>query len=102
LIVCSVYRLPSTDEHYLQKLCSELDAIISVHPSSTIWIAGDDNLPDINWSSHSVTGHNYSLSINNILLNFLESNGLTQTVESPSRDQNVLDIFLTNRPSLIV
>jgi len=48
LIVCSVYRPPSTDEYYLQKLCSELDAIISGYLSSTIWIAGDVNLPDIN------------------------------------------------------
>jgi len=39
LIVCSVYRPPSTDEHYLQNLCSELDVIISSHPLSTIWIA---------------------------------------------------------------
>jgi len=102
LIVCSVYRPPSTDEYYLQKLCSELDAIVSVHPSSTIWIAGDVSLPDINWSSHCVTGHNYSLSLNNIFLNFLESSGFMQTVESPTRGQNILDIFLTNRPSLIV
>jgi len=101
LIVCSVYRPPSTDEYYLQKFCSELDATISSHPSSTIWIAGDVNLPDINWSSHCVTGHNYSLSLNNIFLNFLESNGLTRTVEFPTRGQNILDIF-TNRPSLIV
>jgi len=53
-----------------------------------IWIAGDVNFPDINRSSYCVTGHNYSLSLNNIFLNFLESNGLTETVESPTRDQN--------------
>ena len=83
LIVCSIYRPPSTGEHYLQKLCTELDSIINGHPSSTVWIAGDVNLPDINWSSHCVTGHGYSLNLNNIFLNFLDSNGLTQTVESP-------------------
>jgi len=44
-----------------------------------------------------------TISLTNIFsFNFLESNGLTQTVESPTRCQNMLDIFLTNRPSLIV
>ena len=47
LIVCSIYRPPSTNEHYLQSLCSGLDSIISSHPLSTVWIAGDVNLPDI-------------------------------------------------------
>ena len=102
LIVCTIYRPPSTDEHYLQKLCTELDSIINGHPSSTVWIAGDVNLPDINWSSHCVAGHGYSLNLNNIFLNFLDSNGITQTVESPTRGLNIPDIFLTNRPSLIV
>ena len=67
-----------------------------------MWIAGDVNLPDIKWSSHCVSGHNYSLNLNNTFLNFLDNNGLTQTVGSPTRGVNILDIFLTNRPSLTI
>jgi len=55
LLVCSIYMPLSPDEYYLWKLCSELDSIIASHPSSTIWIAGDVNLPDINWSNHCVS-----------------------------------------------
>ena len=101
LIVVSVYRPPSTRDHYLNDLCDQLTSIISSHPNSTVWIAGDINLPDIVWSNHSVNSNIYPLNINNSFLDFLDTNGLCQVVSSPTRGTNVLDIFLTNRPSLI-
>ena len=96
-----MYRPPSTSDSYLNDLCDQLTSIISSHPSSLVWIAGDRNLPDIVWSDYSVKGNAYPLIINNIFLSFLDTNGLSQVVNTPTRGTDVLDIFLTNRPSLI-
>ena len=66
LIVCSIYRPPSINDCYLENLCEQLESIKKSHPNSAIWISGDINLPDINWSDNFVHGHSYSLRINNI------------------------------------
>ena len=64
-------------------------------------MAGDVNLPDINWQDNCIEGHQYSLNTNNIFLEFLNNNGLSQIVNTPTRGFNILDVFVTNRPSLI-
>ena len=57
LIVCSVYRPPNNDVSYLQQLCCDLEGLVNKHPNTQIWIAGDLNLPNINWNNNSVEGH---------------------------------------------
>ena len=101
LIICSMYRSPSSNDQYLDNLCNQLETIIKSHPNSAIWLSGDLNLPDINWCDNCVDGHNYHLNTNHIFLDFLNNNGLTQIVDFPTRGTNTLDIFITNRPSLI-
>ena len=70
-------------------------------PNSTIWIAGDLNLHNVNWSDWSVRSCNYSLSLCNLFTDLLISNGFSQLVDTPTRQNNILDIFATNRPSLV-
>ena len=41
LIVCSVYCFPSSNIHYLDDLCKQLESIKRNYPDSTLWIAGD-------------------------------------------------------------
>ena len=101
LIICSMYRSPSSNDQYLVSLCNQLETIIKSHPNSVIWLSGDLNLPDINWCDNCVDGHNYRLNTNHIFLDFLNNNGLTQIVDFPTRGTNTSDIFITNRPSLI-
>ena len=101
LIACSIYRPPSSSDSYLEDLSNQLSQIHSDHPSSALWIGGDINLPDINWSNSSVSGHSYSLRLNHIFLDFLLDNALTQMVTTPTRGTNILDIFVTDRPSLV-
>ena len=64
-------------------------------------MAGDVNLPDINWQDNCIEGHQYSLNTNNVFLEFLNNNGLSQIVNTPTRGFNILDVFVTNRLSLI-
>ena len=101
LIACSVYRPPSSNELYLAELCQQLATIQAQYPNSALWIAGDINLPDINWVNNCTTGHSYPLNLNNTFLDFLSDNALSQMVTTPTRGSNILDIFVTNRPSLV-
>ena len=66
-----------------------------------LWIAGDINLLDIDWSNSSISGHSYSLNINHTFLDFISDNALTQINSIPTRGPNILDIFVTDRPSLV-
>ena len=50
LLIISVYRPPHNDITYMENLCGSIENLVLDHPNSTIWIAGDLNLPNINWS----------------------------------------------------
>ena len=82
-------------------MCNDLQSIILTNPSSTMWIGGDLNLPDINWSLNTITGHQYPLSLNERFLDFQEDNLFVQFVTFPTRKSNTLDTFATNHPSLV-
>ena len=71
------------------------------YSNEVIWIGGDANLPDINWSLNTVSGNNYKKEIIVTFLQAVENCGLDQVVDFQTRDDNLLDISLTNRPSLI-
>ena len=75
--------------------------MVSSYPNVPIYCAGDFDLPDISWNTNSVSGHQYPLEINNMNLELLFDCGLTQMVELPTRGSNILDLILTNRPTLI-
>ena len=71
------------------------------HKESTIWIGGDANLPDIDWSSSSITSNNYSLPMNTAFINVVQDISAEQVVTFPTRLENTQDLFITNRPTLI-
>ena len=101
LIACCVYRPPNRSTDYLESVCTELENLILSYPNDIIWIAGDLNLPDINWANFDTDGNSYPLPLNNMFLDFVSTFGLSQIVNFPTRQNNILDIFLTNRPSFI-
>ena len=101
LIVGAVYRPPSSDATYMEELCTQMKELFLANPRSTVWIAGDTNLPDINWKTSNIHGSNYPLQINQLLLDTISDTGSEQVVTFPTRDKNTLDVFITNRPSLI-
>ena len=63
--------------------------------------AGDAKLPDIEWKTNYISGHSYLTYMNKCLLSTVYDICLEQFVKFPTRGENTLDIFLTNRPSLI-
>ena len=101
LIVVTAYRPPNRDLVYMQNLCQLISEIHSKYKNAVIWITGDFNLPDINWSLNSVTSNSYPLDISTLLIDEFNSGGFIQMVNKPTRGNNILDLFATNRPSLV-
>ena len=65
---------------------------------------GDTNLPDIKWKDESIEmmeGNQYIRPINNTFIDAFRDIGCQQAVDFPSRLDKTLDIFVTNRPTLI-
>jgi len=59
IIICAVYRPPTSDLEYLDEMCLILENISHSSPTATIWIGRDLNLPDIDWSLNTIKGHQY-------------------------------------------
>ncbi|XP_072018350.1 uncharacterized protein [Amphiura filiformis] len=78
-----------------------IEEICVSNPGVAVWIAGDANLPDIDWATDRVVGHQYPLELNESFLQMLARTGMEQLVDFPTRNESILDIIITNRPSLI-
>ena len=64
-----------------------------------IIIAGDINLPGIDWQELSVKSDEHTKSAT-AMLSFMTENLLSQYVDVPTRNNNILDLFLTNNCNL--
>ena len=96
-----MYRPTDRNFQYLEELCLCAEKISRKFKNAVLWIGGDLNLPDINWKTMTIEGHAYPKCINERFLECLENCGLQQMVTFPTRLKNTLDLFLTNRPSLV-
>ena len=101
LIICSAYRPTNRDPDYLKSLCNVIELVNHTYPRSTIWVAGDFNLPDINWDRDTISGNQYPRQFNADFLHTIHNCDMEQIVNCPTRNHNTLDLFITNRPSLV-
>ena len=62
-------------------------------------LAGDFNLPDINWSEQKISSNQYTVGTNQTYLDIASDNGLEQIVDFPTRNENTLDLIVTSHPS---
>ena len=92
------YRPPSTGQEYLRELEISLSKIPK---TASVWLMGDFNLPDITWSSNSFRTGGRNPSCSQIMLDLVNDFNLTQIVESPTRDRNILDLCFVSHPSLV-
>jgi len=86
---------------YLENLFFFFSDLIKQNPNVPIWISGDLNLPNINWETNTISGYNYPTILCDIILDFAENYGFFQTVNTPTRSNHILDVFLINCPTLI-
>ena len=59
VIFASLYRPTKNDCEYSVHLASAVENLAKGHPKDVIWIGGDANLPDIDWSTNTICGSNY-------------------------------------------
>ena len=59
------------------------------------------NLTDIEWETEQLSTNQYTQSISYSFFDTLDKIGLQQIVNFPTRNNNTLDVVLTNRPSLV-
>ena len=66
-----------------------------------IVLCGDFNCPDVNWPTYTVNSKCQDSQIQQNLADVASSYNLTQVHESPTREDNLLDLIFTSVPSLI-
>ena len=84
-----VYRPPSASPATSSALYQEIARYVNVNMN--VCLAGDINLPSIDWSDYIGCSQN-----DNLFIDFVNENGLYQHVSDPTRDNNILDLVLSN------
>ena len=97
LIVLAAYRPPNgTDGEYIEQLVKDITTVRSQYQSSYFIIGGDFNLPDIDWESSTVKGHQLPRRVNEEFISMQHDLALVQMVLFPTRGQNTLDLLFTS------
>ena len=101
-ILASVYRPPDTtveDTNKLLKFMNDYIRQATRDHHMDIIITGDFNLKGICWKDLTINKDESSKSAE-ALLSFMAENLLSQYVDTPTRKNNILDLFITNNPNL--
>ena len=69
--------------------------------NQTIVLGGDFNLPGIDWDNGVVNPKAANKSQRELLLSSLDTHALAQIHKEPTREENILDLLITNKPGLI-
>ena len=101
LIIIGTYKPPNRDTLYVQNLGNAITDIAVKNPNCFICCSGDFKLPDIDWDTDSVSQYRYPQVMNEFLLQMSADCYFTQLVNSPTRGNNILDLFFTNRSKFI-
>ena len=100
LILASLYRPTKNDSDYASRLASAMESLVKMHPKGIVLTGGDAKLPDIDWSTNNIRGNSYRKDIT--LLQAMNNCGFDQVVDFHIREDNLLDVFLTNRYLVLV
>ncbi|XP_069109887.1 uncharacterized protein [Argopecten irradians] len=100
LTVGAYYRPPSDKGKSIEHLEDSINRI-GQNNNTITYISGDFNLPHIDWHTNTTTPSTPQPKLHQHLLNIINDKSLTQTTASPTRGEHILDLTLTNRPSII-
>lgn len=99
LLVASYYKPDVSDEESQKRFASALQRATPL--GAYIVIGGDFNLPSLDWNTCSLKTPSVHPRLHNDFLDLLNDHGLQQMVTFPTRENNTLDLFVTNFPSLV-
>ena len=99
IIFAAAYRPPWSDQTYKDSVSKTLSTLCHKFSNIPIWIGDDMNLPDTELETEQLTTNQYTHSICYSFFDTLVNTGLQQIVNFPTRNNNTLDVVLTNSPS---
>ncbi|XP_045160866.2 uncharacterized protein LOC123525785 [Mercenaria mercenaria] len=85
----------------MEEVCTQVRHLLLAYPTATIWLADDMNLPDVDWDSYPILGNNNTNMVNKLFIDTVLDTSSEQIVNFSTRGNNTLDLFITNRPSLV-
>ena len=105
-ILIAIYRPPGAPEQSFEKLLkfiqNYLNNVSTDENQCDIFITGDFNFPNIQWPiSENLSPKQKLCSSASLLLRFMEENFLTQYIDKPTRENNILELFMTNNCNLV-
>ena len=98
--VCNFYRPPWTDDSYFEDFIIAMQQV-DANGKGNIWVGGDFNLPDIDWSDVKLLPGNVNVNLSNSLIDLMNDMALTQVVDHPTRKNSILDLFFTSNATLV-
>ena len=98
VFICSFYKPKENDHESIDALRNSLSKIPK---TSYIWALGDFNLPHIDWETEQIKSSCPCKHVYESFLDTLHDFSLEQVVKEPTREDNILDLFLLNQPSLV-
>ena len=72
IIVAACYRPPKGSVKDAEVLSHEINKLSTKYKNNPLWLGGDLNLPDIDWSVNSIKGNQYTKAINETFLDGLD------------------------------
>ena len=100
LYVGGYYRPHVDDAHSAEELMKSL-SLLSNKTASHIWLAGDFNYPGIDWDHTTLKENCPHPTLHRNFVMCLEDLALHQVVKEPTRDENILDLFITSNETLV-
>ena len=93
IIIGCLYRPTDNNFQYSQDITFEIHNLFEKFRNNPIWIGGDANLPDIEWSTDTIKGHQYSIPINQKFIDTFSDIGAEQIVNFPTRNVNLWHVL---------
>ena len=104
LVVGVFYRQPGNSTDQIDQLVKALQQVTGKFKNNnniTFMLGGDFNAGDIDWDTGTVLDNSSNKKVNEQVVSLQETYGLVQMQREPTRIYNILDLFFTNKPSLV-
>ena len=99
VLIGAYYKPQELDQQSFDEFSKSL--VLVRKSNSTICLLGDFNLPKIDWETKTLKPDCPNFAFYRECLEAFEDCLLEQMVTSPTRGQNILDLFLTTNPTLV-
>jgi hypothetical protein len=103
--VGAFYRTPNSNVVEVEELLQNIEGLRNnTGAMPDIILGGDFNLPSIEWGTHSSyvkPSPQYCKTVNDLGLELVNTTGLTQVVQEPTRGNNILDLMFVLSPDMV-